>query len=317
MIFVSSIVCFLLGAGATWLFMQPKLNRCQQDLVVAQSERQDDPPKLDEFMRQMLHMASQMDGNVERHTGRLTEINDGLKQAAGESPSAVIDMTSRLIEANAQLKSELNQARDQIATKQRDLETYISQSRVDTLTGLNNRRAFDSELARHFAQRQRQGTSLSLLMIDIDHFKGFNDKYGHLAGDLVLRSVAQVLSDTLRGMDLVCRYGGEEFAVICPGSNLQQAATAARRVCEAVAQNFVMLKDGPIRVTASIGVAEVDTGEVENDLIQRADNALYAAKAGGRNCVFLHQEQTCVPLIPAMDGPAAELEACVPTGLSV
>lgn len=313
MMFGVSLLCFLLGAAVTFLVMRPKLNRSQSELEVVPKELPDQSPKIDEFLRQMMQMANQMDGNVERHTGRLTEINDGLKQAASESPSAVMEMTSRLLEANVQLRSELNNARDQIATKQRDLETYRTQARVDTLTGLNNRRSFDTELARLFAQRHRQGTTISLLMIDIDHFKRFNDRYGHLAGDLVLRSVAQVLTNTVRDMDLVCRYGGEEFSVICPGSNLQQACAAGRRICEAIAQSVVVLKDGPIQVTASIGVAEVGTGELEADLIQRADNALYSAKGAGRNCVFFQHDQTCMPLIPENADTAAKLESSVST----
>lgn len=163
----------------------------------------------------------------------------------------------------------------------------VREARTDMLTGLRNRRSFQEELLRLFAQRQRQGVVFSLLMIDIDHFKDFNDVYGHLAGDLVLRSVAQVLANTVRQIDLVCRYGGDEFAVICPGTALDVAATAAERIRLAVASQPVPLKDRQIQITASVGVAEVIRSEVAEELIQRADEALYTAKHAGRNRIAL------------------------------
>ncbi len=175
------------------------------------------------------------------------------------------------------------------------LDTFIAEARTDMLTGLKNRRAFDEELGRQFAQRQRQGVLFSLIMIDIDHFKVFNDVHGHLSGDLVLRSVAQVLSSILREMDMVFRFGGDEFAVICPGSKLHEAAVGAERVRQAVADHAVSLKQGDAQVTISLGVAEVVRPEIAEGLIQRADDALYAAKHAGRNRVHWHNGHECVP----------------------
>lgn len=175
------------------------------------------------------------------------------------------------------------------------LRTFSSEARTDMLTGLKNRRAFDEELGRQFAQRQRQGIHFSLIMIDIDHFKAFNDVHGHLSGDLALRTVAQMLCSTLREMDFVCRYGGDEFAVICPGSKLQEAAVAAERVRQAVAGHAVSLKKSDAQVTVSLGVAEVLNPEIAEGLIQRTDDALYAAKHAGRDRVHWHNGQECVP----------------------
>lgn len=178
------------------------------------------------------------------------------------------------------------------------LNEFFREARTDMLTGLKNRRAFDEELGRQFAQRQRQGVLLSLILIDIDQFKAFNDVHGHLSGDLVLRSVALVLSSTMREMDIVCRYGGDEFAVICPGSKLHEAAVGAERVRQAVAGHTVSLKRDNARVTVSVGVAEVISPEIAEGLIQRADEALYAAKHAGRNCVHWHNGHECMPANP-------------------
>lgn len=177
---------------------------------------------------------------------------------------------------------------------QRESAVFAREARTDFLTGLRNRRAFQEELARQFAQRQRQSVHFSLIMIDIDQFKVFNDHYGHLAGDLALRSVAKVLTATIREMDLICRFGGDEFAVICPGSNLHEAAVAAERARQAVAAQSLSLKHVDVKITVSLGLAEVTSEEVMDALIQRADDALYSAKSAGRDRVSWHNGIECV-----------------------
>ena len=114
------------------------------------------------------------------------------------------------------------------------------------------------------------------------------------AGDLVFRSVANVICDTLRDMDMAFRYGGEEFVAICPGSRLHEGLIAAERVRNAIATKLVALKDGPVQVTASMGTAEIHGDESGDLLLQRADDALYAAKDAGRNRVFAHDGTNCV-----------------------
>ncbi len=182
-----------------------------------------------------------------------------------------------------------------LSAKQRELNVYVSEARADVLTGLRNRRSFNEELSRLFAQRQRQGIGFSLIMLDVDGFKAFNDAHGHPAGDAVLRSVAQVLFTTLREMDFVCRYGGDEFVVICPGSRLHEAAVAAERVRQAMVAKLVPIKAGSASVTVSLGVAETGSTEIGNGLIQRADEALYEAKLAGRNRVHLHDGNAIAP----------------------
>lgn len=178
--------------------------------------------------------------------------------------------------------------------RNRSLQLFNAEARTDILTGLKNRRAFNEEVSRQFAQRQRQGIYFSVIMLDVDQFKKLNDLHGHLSGDIVLRSVGEVLSTTLREMDIVCRFGGDEFAVICPGSKLHEAAIAAERVRQAVANKSISLKQSAVQVTVSLGVAEVANAEIAESLIQRADDALYAAKHAGRNRVNLHTGQAGV-----------------------
>lgn len=176
-------------------------------------------------------------------------------------------------------------------TDKRELEQeLIKLSVTDSLTGLYNQRFFYASLAREVETAQRLGHPLSLLMADIDHFKLFNDSYGHLAGDQALTQFADTVTKCVRGMDLACRYGGEEFAVLLPHAALSEGLMVAERVREGVAsKRFIITDNGgqgtPRQMTLSLGAATLGPGERLEDLVRRADTALYAAKKSGRNLV--------------------------------
>jgi diguanylate cyclase (GGDEF)-like protein len=158
---------------------------------------------------------------------------------------------------------------------------------VDGLTGLYNRRWLDQFLLRQMSRARVSGESLSIAMIDIDHFKNFNDTYGHQVGDFVLVSIADCLRNSLRPTDLTARYGGEEFTVILPQTSGENAMIAAERVRESVSSLNLVTPSGlelpPL--TISIGVSELTTSESMEQLIEAADRALYTAKESGRNRV--------------------------------
>lgn len=163
----------------------------------------------------------------------------------------------------------------------------------DALTGLSNRRVFQQLLETELGRSNRFKHDLSLLMIDIDHFKQVNDKYGHQAGDMVLKEMSQRLNKTVRNVDHVCRYGGEEIAIVLPETDAENAFQLAHKIRHVVsAYKFNIGGDGMIPVTISIGVATCPT-DAENDdnLISAADSALYTAKSSGRNCVRSYREQ--------------------------
>lgn len=156
----------------------------------------------------------------------------------------------------------------------------------DPLTGLANRRAAVRRLDIEHVRAQRQHEPLSVLMLDLDHFKRTNDRWGHAAGDRVLAAVARRLQDELRGADLPARHGGEEFLAILPNTNPAQALRVAERVRERIAGTPIELAEATLSVTASIGIATLQPGESTTALLELADEALYAAKAAGRNrCV--------------------------------
>lgn len=167
------------------------------------------------------------------------------------------------------------------------IEQLRRQATQDSLTGLSNRRHFFAQGEIELARVRRYGAALSLLMLDVDHFKRINDSHGHKAGDIVLRQLSTTLRETLRPVDVIGRLGGEEFAVLLPGTKLAEAIEVAERLREIIAASEVKREAGlPLRFTVSIGVVSLEQPDSNLDtLLSLADRALYQAKAGGRNKV--------------------------------
>jgi len=156
----------------------------------------------------------------------------------------------------------------------------------DAMTGVLNRRKLDEELTAELARARRYGRPLSVLMMDIDHFKRVNDTYGHLGGDEVIRHVASLAKTCLRASDFIGRYGGEEFVVVLPEIALHDAEVVAERIRATLADSSVPFAGSQIVVTSSLGVTELrPETERSEALIREADEALYVSKARGRNCV--------------------------------
>lgn len=167
----------------------------------------------------------------------------------------------------------------------RHLDDLARLAREDALTRLPNRRAFDEALAREVARAERSGAPLCALALDVDRFKRVNDLHGHAAGDAVLAAVAGRAAAALRAGDLLARVGGEEFAALLPGADLDAAADIAERIRAAVGGAPVDAAGRPLAVTVSVGCARLEPGEGGPGLLARADARLYAAKAAGRDRV--------------------------------
>ncbi len=194
-----------------------------------------------------------------------------------------------LLEMNRELEAKIHERTHELA----EANTRLAQLAVtDGLTNLYNHRHFHERLTLEVERSQRSGLPLSLLMLDVDHFKQFNDTFGHPSGDEVLRQLARVLSDTRRANDVVARYGGEEFAVILVDTPKFTAAKVAERVRERVhAHDFSDAAPRAGKLSVSIGVATFpDDGSDAEALVRAADTALYAGKRAGRNRVVLATE---------------------------
>lgn len=175
--------------------------------------------------------------------------------------------------------------------RQNEYDVYLRElADRDGLTGVANRRALMEQARTRLAEALRYELPLSVLMIDIDHFKSINDRHGHLVGDAVLQRISRVCASTVRQSDTVGRYGGEEFLVVCPNTPARSAELLAGRLCRAIAAENIAGKTGVLTVTVSIGVASIGAaaGAADIDrLVEAADQALYRAKAGGRNRVVV------------------------------
>ncbi len=170
----------------------------------------------------------------------------------------------------------------------RQVQRLRALSLHDPLTGLLNRRALDAELMREWQRLQRDGQAFALLALDLDHFKGINDRHGHLVGDEVLAQTAQRLQAAVRGSDLLARTGGEEFVVLMPGVDAAGAQVAAERLRTAVAGTPFRVSCGTLPLSVSVGVAPVREAQGDpREALQRADRALYQAKAAGRDRVVM------------------------------
>lgn len=250
-----------------------------------------------EFLNRLHELAANVQELAGRHTTRLGEITDELSETGENSDAAaVLAAATALIKANRQLEDELANTKQEIEIQQQQLESTIAVSRTDPLTGIANRRAYDAAIEEQFREFQEQGTTFGLIMLDVDHFKKFNDEHGHQAGDEVLRGVAEVLKATMRTTDVVARFGGEEFCALLPATNIEETKVAAERLRAAIAEARFEFEGKQLQVTASVGAATAIESDTTDLLLKRADEALYDAKKNGRNRAYFHNGTTTEPI---------------------
>ena len=225
--------------------------------------------------------------DVGDHAAKMKVISDGLTgidRSTGDASEAIFTAMDQVLAANTELQQRLEVAERQLASQAVEIKAHESEARTDSLTGLSNRRAFDNELQRRHSEWQRKGTLCTLVLLDIDFFKKFNDTHGHQVGDEVLRQVAKVLGVQSRDMDLPCRYGGEEFGLILPATDAAKACKFAERIRAAIEESATVCDGKKLKVTCSLGVSAFLAGDDTARLIRRADDALYVSKNAGRNC---------------------------------
>lgn len=252
-----------------------------------------------EAAKQLSLTPADMDAMLKALPAKLVETTTELNRALPPQPDVELlmrDANAALIEINRSYADLVIQMeaiikdRERIAEQLKEANHQLSLlAMTDPLTGLPNRRAFEEALARDLARTERQGGSLTLILIDADHFKKVNDTYGHQGGDMVLRALSDVLRESTRSSDIAARVGGEEFALLLPQTNADNALVVAERVRMRFAVRKIMLDDGRVaKATVSLGMATVTAPGcrgLEKALYEAADQALYGAKASGRNCV--------------------------------
>ncbi|BAT71369.1 signal transduction protein [Thermosulfidibacter takaii ABI70S6] len=234
---------------------------------------------------------------LERHDQKLSQIEDSVKEKTTDKLEHLVEELTleikELRKENKALSTELKKATQKLSSLQEKLATHIEQGSLDFLTQVLTRAAFERILSvklETFRQTFRQtGKPFCLIMLDPDDFKQINDKYGHLAGDQVLRSIAFTLKESVREEDAVARYGGDEFAVLI-SLPLNAAIKVAERIKENIEKLVIIWEDREIRVTVSMGIAEAKPTDNILSLIHRADKALYIAKKKGKNKIVTELE---------------------------
>ncbi len=244
--------------------------------------------------------------NIQNANRDASAYGSTLQAASGEltnakGPAAVQSMidglvgaTKQMEERNKRLELQLEASTQEVGALRTNLEEVRHEALTDQLTGLANGKAFDNALNDATSAATQEGQNLSLLFSDIDHFKKFNDTWGHQTGDNVLRLVAKCLQQNVKGRDTAARYGGEEFALILPETSLNDAVNLGNQIRKAVKSKHLQKKstgEDLGTITISIGAATFKPGEEINAFVHRADSCLYAAKRAGRNRVVSENDE--------------------------
>lgn len=259
-------------------------------------------------LRDLHDLTCDVAGRVGQHLTRVDAVSHELATlragCSGPKDRAVVDAVSRIVEFNEELTQELADAKLKLGDQADLIATQAKAALADLLTGLPNRRGFDDELRRRIAQWQQQETPISVLMVDIDNLQKLQAAHGAQAADDVLRGVAGVLNETMRAMDLIARYGENQFAVGLPSTHLTEAKKTAEKLRSALAEREFHVGETPVKITVSEGVAEALPGDDMGSLLERTALALAASHEAGGNCAYLHNGDKCeaIPVEHAAGG---------------
>lgn len=255
--------------------------------------------KLSGKVSEIMNLINEAAGQTSGYSDELQDASKHLSLAAADQEkvkeivSHLITMTDDVEQKNRSMSEKLLESEQEIASLKEALELVRYEAMTDQLTGIGNRKRFDRAIDEAMLSADASGVPFSLLVCDIDHFKKFNDTHGHQTGDQVLRLVGSTIKGSVSSKSIACRYGGEEFCVIVPATQVKEAAEIANTIRQAVmGKELVKRSTGETlgRVTISIGVAEMREDDTVQSIIERADQCLYAAKHAGRNRVIAENE---------------------------
>ena len=254
--------------------------------------------QIDSSVKNVSQFLSEAAAGTETFKSSLEDSLDQIRDAGSADDlesvvGALQQETSQMLDRSRALEERLKSTTSEIDALRRNLEEVRREAMTDALTGIANRKYFDIHLRTSVLHSMENGSPLSLVLVDIDHFKNFNDTYGHQTGDDVLRLVAHTLASNIKGRDTAARYGGEEFGVILPDTVLETARILSEKIRTSISsKRFRKKQTGEelSSITISLGVAQYRPGEALVDFIQRADDGLYQAKRTGRNKVITETE---------------------------
>lgn len=242
------------------------------------------------MLADVLGAADNIASNVEHHNTALQEnVQEVDRLAVSEEMKtikcAILERMSALLTSNMRLQEDLICTRYRLEEQAQEIDSARQEARRDELTSVANRRAFNEKLHLLLDDWRRQNEPFVLILADLDQFKWVNDSHGHQAGDRVLRAAGEGLKQLARDGDFVGRYGGDEFAILLPKTDLETGTKVARNLCSGIADNSfcVAVRGGEVAISFSMGVAVPREGDSDESILQRADQALYRSKRMGRN----------------------------------
>jgi diguanylate cyclase len=276
-------------------------------LKLVQDAQQEIRKILEEVLERILQTEHSTSDYCEKLKGLMTQLK-GARDLAGIQKviSELMLITVVVIRTSEQIKERMVETKAKSENLQKDLEKAQQEMLTDPLTSLYNRKAIDNKISAYLKFFQEEGIGFSAIMIDIDHFKKFNDLHGHLLGDQILKFIGSLLSKEIKGRDFVGRYGGEEFIILLSDTPLEKACIVAdniRRSLDRVQLKYVKTGQNLGKITVSAGISAARSGDTEESLIKRADDALYLAKRCGRNTLKSEQDLSGNPGTPAMARP--------------
>ena len=288
---MSSALEEIRASGAIWDDAEAKALFLRYLLPCNDSEASGLQQQLSDVVDNVVSATTNLGYSASKHASALHEKESQLAvctstEQARSIAKGLLREAHELYEFSVAKAVELQESAAQIKKLRDELQHARREAMKDTLTGLSNRKVFDQTLTKFVQQKHESNIDFCLIIMDIDHFKQINDKYGHLIGDRVLQQLAHRTTMKIRKTDIAARYGGEEFAILLPQTHLEQARQIAESIRRSIGQiNMRRTDTGEVigNISASFGVAQYHPAETEADLIGRADRAMYAAKRKGRN----------------------------------
>lgn len=253
-------------------------------------------------------LATELAGEVKGHGQRLQQITGELQSEHGTDATTVTHAVTQILDATNEVQNRLATTEDRIESQAKTMHMQAILTHADLLTSLPNRRALEAELVR--ASTEKNGRALCTLMfVDVDRFASVNTEYGHQGGDVILRQVAGKLKQLIRGRDMVARYGGDTFAVLLIQTTMHDALPVAERVRQTLFEAQFSHGTRPLRLTASVGIAQLDGQEMRAPVVARVEEALAAAQAAGGNVCYRHDGHECCAVSAAFQVRQKQQEA--------
>jgi diguanylate cyclase (GGDEF)-like protein len=244
-------------------------------------------------------LATELAAEVRGHGQRLQQIAGHLEHEPEKSATNVTSAVTQILDATNDVQQRIAATEERIESQAETVHMQAILTHADLLTSLPNRRALEAELARAAEQSSSRAPLCSLVLVDLDNFANVNTDYGHQGGDVILRQAAAKIKQLIRGRDMVARYAGDTFAVLLSQTTLHDALPIAERVRKMLEEAQFSHGTRPLRVTASVGVAQLEPSEMRGPVVSRVEEALIAAQAAGGNVCFRHDGQACVPVSAA------------------